>query len=124
MSQKRCRHRRRLGDQQISDACQPARNPLIHRLGCTAGSIDGLEHLSGHPVRRYPGLGQQTSRFAVPGGADRPWHLFIQRLPDQRMPEPQAVTGLGQHAGGTRLVKGPGQVGGAAAQNDLEGLSQ
>ena len=47
-------------------------------------------------------------------------HLVVQRRPDQRMPEPQAGAGLGQHAGGARLVHRRDQVRHAAAQHDRQ----
>ena len=114
------RHLGRLADQQLGGAGQPAQYPLIHRLGRAARPAHRPQQLPGHPVRRRTGLGERAPGVAVPGGAHRHRYLVVQRRPDQRMPEPEAAAGLGQHAGRAGLVHGRDQVGHAAAQHDRQ----
>ena len=114
------RHRGRLADQQISGAGQPVQHPRIHRLGRAAQCGRSPEHLPGHPVGRRARLRQGTPSIAVPGGAHRRRHLVVQRFPDQRVPEPEAPAGLGQHADGTCFVHCRDQVGHAAIQHDRQ----
>ena len=54
----------------------------------------------------------------MPGRADGGRHLVVQRRPDQRMTERQAVAGFGQHSDGTCLVHRRDQVRYASAQHD------
>ena len=53
----------------------------------------------------------------MPGRADRRRPFLVQRGPDQRVPEPQAVPGLGRHTDGARLVHRREQVRDALAQD-------
>ncbi len=106
-----------LADQQVRSPSQPVEHPVIGRRSRATESVVGPQQLPGHPVRRCAGLSQGAAGSAVPGRAYRRRHVVIQCGPDQRMPEPQAVAGSGQHAHGTRLVHRRDQVGNAAAQH-------
>ena len=110
----------RLADQQVGRAGQPAQHPLVHRLGRSAEPAGRPQHLPGHPVGRRARLRQGAPRVAVPGGAQRRRHIVVQRRPDQRVPEPEAVAGLGQHASGACLVHRRDQVRHAAAEHDRQ----
>ena len=110
----------RLADQQLRGAGQPAQYPLIHRLGRAARPARCPQQLPGDPVRGRTGLRKGAPRVAVPGGPHRHRYLLVQRRTDQRMPEPQAVAGFGQHAGGACLVHGRDQVRHTAAQHDRQ----
>ena len=110
----------RLADQQLGLAGQPAQHPLVHRLGRSAEPAGRPQHLPGHPVGRRARLRQGVRRVAVPGSAQRRGHIVVQGRPDQRVPEPEAVAGLGQHASGACLVHRRDQVRHAAAEHDRQ----
>ena len=120
-----CRDPGRLADQRVRGAGQPVQHPLIHRRAIyrprrARVAADGPQHLPGDPVRRRARRREGAPHIAVPGGAHRRRHLVVQRRPDQRMPESEAIAGFGQHAGGTRLVNRRDQVRHAAAQHDRQ----
>ena len=85
-------------------ASQPAQYPFIHRLGLAAGSVNGRQQLPGRPGSRAgaPASARARARIAVPGGAHRHRHHVVKRRPDHRMPEPETIAGLGQHAAWAR----------------------
>ena len=113
-----CRYTGRLAEQRIRGAGQPGEQPPVYRLGRTAGSLDRLDHLPGDPLRRRARRREGTAqRITMPGGTHRRGHLVVQRRPDQRMPESEAIAGLRQHADGTRLVHGRDQVRHPAAKH-------
>jgi hypothetical protein len=113
-------HLRRLADQRLGGASQPAQHPLVHRLGWSAWSADRLQQLPGHPVRWRAGLGQGAPGIAVPRGAHRRRYLVVERRTDQRVPEPKTFTEFGQHAGGAGLIDGREQADHAATQHDRQ----
>ncbi len=112
-----CRGPGRLAHQQLCGASQPAQYPLIHRLGRAARSINCPQQLPGHPVSRCVGLSKGAPGIAVPGGAHRRRYLVVQRRTDHRMPEPETVARLSQHADGACLVNGRDQVRHAATEH-------
>ena len=115
------RHRRAPG-RPAGPRCGPASPASTHPPArpCRRVRAAGPQHLPGHPVGRRARLRQGAPGVAVPRGAHRRRHLVVQRRPDQRMPEPEAVPGLGQHAGRARLVHRRDQVRHAAAQHDRQ----
>ena len=106
-----------LADQQLCRAGQPAQYPLIQRIGRVTGSANCPQQLAGHPVRGSAGLSKGAGGIAVPGGPHRCWYLVVQRSPDQRMPEREAVARIGQHASRACLGNGRNQVGHAATED-------
>ena len=94
-----------------ADVVEPVHHPVRSVVGRAA------QQLPGDALGRRARRGEGVPGVPMPGGADGGRHLRVQRLPDQRVAERQAVDGIGQHAGRAGLVERRHQVGHGPAEH-------
>ena len=90
---------------------------MVYRLGAVGSPADRGQELPCDPVGRRASLGERAASLTVPGGPHRGGYFLVQRLADERMTEPQAAPGLGQHAGGPGLFHRRDEVRDAAVED-------